>query len=134
MLANVAGDEDQPATKGELRQLGALIENVDGHVRTLAEGFGAVDAKVERLGVGLRSEMHEIRGELRAAVETLSDLILKTSSTRQVDELAGRVTVVERDVAELKTRPPTPPPAASRKRPAAAKRPAPPSRRKKSAR
>ena len=135
-------DENEPATKGDLNaglhdlerrlraelaskdDLAALEQRLDAKIGTLDAKMGAMENRLLReIGQALNVAVEQIGGK----VSVLDD---------KYKDLPARVAVVERDVAELKARPPTPPPAkgAMRKRPAMAKRPAPPSRRKKSAR
>ena len=120
-------DENELATKGDLRDLekrledkidrvdekvdrveekvnrvGVLVENLEGKVRVLAEGHDALNAKVDALSAKFDGLEHRIISELTAVIRSVSN-------GRQVDDLAGRVTVLEHDVAVLKKGPPTPP-------------------------
>jgi chromosome segregation ATPase len=158
-------DENEPATKGDLRavekrldakidrvdekvdrvnekvdrvnekvdrvndkvdRVGALVENLEGRVRVLAEGHEALSAKVDALS-------EKFDGMERRVISELSTVIRQSSNARQIDELTGRVTALERDVNELKSRP-TPPLAPTRTPKAAAKRGGASSSRKRSAR
>jgi hypothetical protein len=128
-------DDHEPVTRGDLRgvekrldekidRLGALYENLDSRVRVLAEGHEALNAKVDALSA-------TVHGMERRIIAELSTVIREGSS-----DLARRVTVLEHDVRELKSRPtpPPPPPASTRKRPQAAKRAGTSSGRKRSTR
>jgi hypothetical protein len=135
-------DENEPATKGDLSaglhdlerrlraelaskdDLAALEQRLDAKIGTLDAKMGAMENRLLR----------EIGQALNVAVEQIGAKVSVLDD--KYKDLPARVAVVEREIAELKTRGPAPPasPPASRKRRAAAKRPAPPSRRKKSAR
>jgi hypothetical protein len=61
-----ASDENLPATKGEVRKIGSLLEQVAGHVRLIAEGHGALSAKLTAVAedvadVKSELEMHGLR-------------------------------------------------------------------------
>jgi hypothetical protein len=101
----MVGDEDQPATKGELRQLGVDLR---GEMKDLREE--------------LRCEMKDLR---RAIVEDVGEVVAHALKVQQeqfqawapafddkYQDLPGRVDRLEGDVDDLKGRipPPAPPP------------------------
>jgi chromosome segregation ATPase len=111
-----AHDDDQPATKGEMRAtkdevraLGVLIERVDANVRFLAESMtgtrtelmSAIAASEERLSLrigrledAVRVHSAEIR-ELRSDVDRL-DTSVRTNSV-DIRELRSDVSELRRD-------------------------------------
>ena len=66
MARMAASDEDLPATKGEVRKIGSLLEQVAGHVRLIAEGHDAITTKISAVAedvadVKSKLEMHGLR-------------------------------------------------------------------------
>jgi hypothetical protein len=112
----MAGDEDQPATRGELRQLGADLR---GEMKELRE---ELRGEMKELREELRGEMKDLQ---RAIVEDVGALVGHALKVQQeqfqawartyddkYQDLPGRVARLERDVDDLKARtpPPSPPP------------------------
>jgi hypothetical protein len=133
-------DENQPATKGDLQVGLADLEKRLRAELASKDDLAALEQRFETRFLGLETKMGamenrlllEIGHALNVAVEQIGAKVSVLDD--KYKDLPARVTVVERDVADLKARLTPPPPPATPKRKAATKHPAPPSRRKKAAR
>ena len=119
-MPKMVGDDDQPATKGELRSAFAKLDaRIDGVETSLG-------ARIDGLEASLRSDMRDMERRLvldlgevvqRALNITIEQIGSKFSVIdEKYQDLPGRVTKLERDVEDLQGR--QPPSAPQRKRPA----------------
>jgi polyhydroxyalkanoate synthesis regulator phasin len=70
------------------------FQTVHGRIDTLEKRVGSLEAAVEQLS----SEMHQRFGELHALSTEMRDMIRGFSYAREIDDLRGRVTRVEKKV------------------------------------
>jgi hypothetical protein len=130
-------DENDPATKGDLTQLADRLRSelasksdlaqLEDRLRSDLASKADLAAMETRVRAGISDDLGRAlaiqREEFQAWARTFDD---------KYKDLPARMTLVERDVADLKAQLTPPPPPATRKRPATSKRPA--TRGKKAAR
>ena len=141
-------DEHEPATKADLRQgLQDLEKRLRGELASKADlaplaskdDLAALEQRLETRILGVETKMGEMENRLLREIGQALNVAVEQIGAKvsvlddKYKDLPGRVAVLERDVADLKTRP-TPPPPDTPKGKAATKRPAPPPRGKKAAR
>ncbi len=129
-------DENEPATKADLKALENRLRADLASKADLAAVEQRLDAKIDgvetKMGDMENRLLREIGQALNVAVEQIGAKVSVIDD--KYKDLPARVALVERDVADLKSRLTPPPPPTSRKRPATSKRRATPSRGKKAAR